>query len=149
MSTPKNLLVTGGCGFIGSNFINFAFDFWPQCRIVNVDKLILNSDVNYVAERVRTSGRYELVLADIKNRSVISDVLLKHQVCCTIDSLIIIVNKQIDTVIHFAADCTSTRCYGDPCEATENNVFAFIELLEATRAYGKLQRFVHISTDEV
>lgn len=57
--------------------------------------------------------------------------------------------SQIDTIIHFAADCTSTRCYGDPCEATENNVLAFIDFLEASRIYGKLRRFVHISTDEV
>lgn len=77
---PKNLLVTGGCGFIGSNFVNFAYDYWPQCRIINVDKLILNSDINYVAERIRTSERYKLVLADIKNRQVIGDVLQKYEV---------------------------------------------------------------------
>lgn len=56
---------------------------------------------------------------------------------------------QIDTVVHFAADCTSTRCYDDPVESVENNVIAFIEFLETIRSYGKLERFVHISTDEV
>ncbi|KAK6013734.1 spore coat polysaccharide biosynthesis protein SpsJ domain protein, partial [Ostertagia ostertagi] len=56
---------------------------------------------------------------------------------------------QIDTVIHFAADCTSTRCYNETIEAIENNVIAFIELLEVVKEYGKIKRFVHISTDEV
>ncbi|KAI6218215.1 NAD(P)-bd-dom domain-containing protein [Aphelenchoides fujianensis] len=121
---PKNLLVTGGCGFIGANFVNFAFDFWPEARIVNLDKLILNSDVNYVAEEVRQSARYSLVLADIRN-------------------------AEIDTIIHFAADCTSTRCYADPCEAMRNNVLSFVDFLKAVTDYGQLTRFVHISTDEV
>ncbi|KHJ88850.1 NAD dependent epimerase/dehydratase family protein, partial [Oesophagostomum dentatum] len=49
----------------------------------------------------------------------------------------------------FAADCTSTRCYNETIEAVENNVIAFIEFLEAVREYGKIKRFVHISTDEV
>ncbi|KHJ78627.1 NAD dependent epimerase/dehydratase family protein, partial [Oesophagostomum dentatum] len=48
-----------------------------------------------------------------------------------------------------AADCTSTRCYNETIEAIENNVIAFIEFLEAVRKYGKIKRFVHISTDEV
>ena len=56
---------------------------------------------------------------------------------------------KIDTVIHLAADCTSTRCYGETIVAFENNLVAFIEFLEAVREYGRVQRFVHISTDEV
>ncbi|KAI6218155.1 NAD(P)-bd-dom domain-containing protein [Aphelenchoides fujianensis] len=131
---PKNLLVTGGCGFIGANFVNFAFEFWPEARIVNLDKLILNSDVNYVAEEVRRSPRYSLVLADIRNAEVVGEVLRTHQ---------------IDTIIHFAADCTSTRCYADPCEAMRNNVLSFVDFLKAVTDYGQLTRFVHISTDEV
>ncbi|KAE9419545.1 hypothetical protein Angca_006624, partial [Angiostrongylus cantonensis] len=103
---PHNVLITGGCGFIGSNFVNFIHNEWPRCRFVNVDKLILNSDTQNVDEK-------------------------------------------IDTVIHFAADCTSTRCYNETIEAIENNVIAFIEFLEVVRDYGMVQRFVHISTDEV
>lgn len=56
---------------------------------------------------------------------------------------------KIDTVVHFAADCTSTRCYADPCEALQNNLISFIEFLEVTRQYGKVKKSVHISTDEV
>uniref|UniRef100_A0AC34QMK0 NAD(P)-binding domain-containing protein n=1 Tax=Panagrolaimus sp. JU765 TaxID=591449 RepID=A0AC34QMK0_9BILA len=131
---PKNVLITGGCGFIGANFVNFIFNAWPTTKIVNVDKLILNSDINYVAEHVRTSPRYELVLADIRNQSVISRILN---------------DNKIDTIIHFAADCTSTRCYNEPCEAIQNNVLSYIDFLEAVREYGAVSKFIHISTDEV
>uniref|UniRef100_A0A914PK43 NAD(P)-binding domain-containing protein n=1 Tax=Panagrolaimus davidi TaxID=227884 RepID=A0A914PK43_9BILA len=134
MSAPKNVLITGGCGFIGANFVNFIHFAWPNCNFVNIDKLILNSDVNYVCEEVRNSPRYEIVLADIRNRDVISRVLN---------------SKSIDTIIHFAADCTSTRCYNEPCEALENNVIAYVQFLEAVKDYGKIEKFVHISTDEV
>jgi dTDP-D-glucose 4,6-dehydratase len=80
MKTPGNLLITGGCGFIGANFVNFAFEYWPQCKIVNLDKLILNSDVNYVNEKVRNSDRYQLVLGDIRNSAVVSDILTTNNV---------------------------------------------------------------------
>ncbi|CAD5222176.1 unnamed protein product [Bursaphelenchus xylophilus] len=134
MTKPTRLLVTGGCGFIGANYINFAFDFWPDVFIVNLDKLILNSDINYVSERVRNSERYKLALADIRNKAVVTDILETYN---------------IDCIIHFAADCTSTRCYNDPCEALQNNVFSYIDFLEAVRDYGKVSKFIHISTDEV
>ena len=75
----RNVLVTGGCGFIGSNFVNFIFHKWPQARIVNVDKLILNSDCTYVASEVRESSRYQCVLADIKNHHVLTQLLEQNQ----------------------------------------------------------------------
>ncbi|KAI1727535.1 GDP-mannose 4,6 dehydratase domain-containing protein [Ditylenchus destructor] len=131
---PKNVLVTGGCGFIGSNFVNYIHDKWPKARFVNVDKLILNSDVNHVDESVRNSDRYKLVLADVRNDAVMSAIL--HE-------------NQIDTIIHFAADCTSTRCYSEPAEAIENNVISFLSFMQVVRSYGHIRRFVHISTDEV
>lgn len=130
----ENVLITGGCGFIGSNFVNYIFHAWTHANFVNYDKLILNSDACYVKDEVIASERYKLVTADIRNRDVMERVLRENR---------------IDTVIHFAADCTSTRCYSDPIESLENNVIAFIEFLEAVREYGSVKRFVHISTDEV
>ncbi|KAF8360730.1 hypothetical protein PRIPAC_87653, partial [Pristionchus pacificus] len=132
--TPKNVIVTGACGFIGSNFMNYIFRAWNTCNFVNVDKLILNSDTQYVDEEVRSSPRYKLELSDIKNEQKMLKILEENE---------------IDTIIHFAADCTSTRCYEDTTEAVENNVVAFVAFLETVRRYGKLKRFLHISTDEV
>ncbi|CEF60842.1 dTDP-D-glucose 4,6-dehydratase [Strongyloides ratti] len=131
---PKNVMVTGGCGFIGSNFINYIYNKWSNVNIVNVDKLILNSDMHYIKNEIQESKRYHIVTSDIKNESVIKDTLIKYE---------------IDTIIHFAADCTSIRCYSDPNEAIENNVVSFIMFADAVRSYGKIKKFIHISTDEV
>uniref|UniRef100_A0A0N5A393 dTDP-D-glucose 4,6-dehydratase n=1 Tax=Parastrongyloides trichosuri TaxID=131310 RepID=A0A0N5A393_PARTI len=131
---PKNVMVTGGCGFIGANFVNYIFKTWSDIKIVNVDKLILNSDIHYVNEEVQNSGRYHLITTDIKNETVIKKTLKEHD---------------IDTIIHFAADCTSTRCYAQPTEAIENNVISFVMFADAVRSYGKVKKFIYISTDEV
>jgi dTDP-D-glucose 4,6-dehydratase len=78
---PTNVLVTGGCGFIGSNFIRYAFHKkWPQANIVNVDKLILNSDCVYVPREVRQSGRYQCVLTDLHNRQILAQLLKENKV---------------------------------------------------------------------
>ncbi|VDK48034.1 unnamed protein product [Anisakis simplex] len=132
---PRNVLVTGGCGFIGSNFMNYIFGAWPRARFVNYDKLILNSDSCYVREEIRNNTkRYQLVTADLRNRDVMRRVLS---------------DNEIDTVIHFAADCTSTRCYSDPIESIQNNVLSYVDFLDEVKDYGKTERFIHISTDEV
>lgn len=80
--SPLNVLVTGGCGFIGSNFINHIWRRWPAARIWCVDKLILDSDCTNVAPEVRNGegGRYRCVLADIRNRAVMARVLDENKV---------------------------------------------------------------------
>uniref|UniRef100_A0A914HRY9 NAD(P)-binding domain-containing protein n=1 Tax=Globodera rostochiensis TaxID=31243 RepID=A0A914HRY9_GLORO len=93
-----------------------------------------NVDCTYVAEEIRRTDRYKCVLADIRNGEVLRQVLEQNQ---------------IDTIVHFAADCTSKRCYEQPIEALENNSVAFVTMLECVREYGKVKKFVHISTDEV
>lgn len=131
---PQNVAITGGCGFIGSNFVNYIHGAWPNCNFVNIDKLILNSDTQYVTKQVQNSPRYKLALTDIKNDREIVRILEENE---------------IDTVVHFAADCTSTRCYNETCEAVQNNILSFIKFLDAVKTYGKIKKFVHISTDEV
>uniref|UniRef100_A0A914S142 NAD(P)-binding domain-containing protein n=1 Tax=Parascaris equorum TaxID=6256 RepID=A0A914S142_PAREQ len=79
MYKPKKALVTGGCGFIGSNFINYIFHVWPDVHFVNLDKLILNSDAHYVDEEVRSSERYQLVTADIRNSEVVRRILNENE----------------------------------------------------------------------
>ncbi|VDP12184.1 unnamed protein product [Onchocerca flexuosa] len=77
--TPRNVLVTGGCGFIGSNFVNYIFQVWPQTNIVNIDKLILNSDAHYVNEEVIESSRYKFITTDIRNCALIERILNENK----------------------------------------------------------------------
>lgn len=77
---PKNILITGGCGFIGSNFINYIFHKWDKTNFINVDKLILNSDARYISDDVIFSGRYKLITCDIKNSIIIKQALVDNQV---------------------------------------------------------------------
>ncbi len=56
---------------------------------------------------------------------------------------------QVDTLINFAANSSVDDCYSDPVGTTQNNVIGMVQLLEACRSYGKLTRFIHISSDEV
>jgi UDP-glucose 4,6-dehydratase len=126
----KNLLVTGGCGFIGSNFINYMLDTYKDIKIVNIDKLDYCSDINNVYHK----ERYKLIVSDINNSFNIKNVLENH---C------------IDIVVHFAAQSHVDNSFGNSIQFTRDNVMGTHTLLECCRVYGKIEKFVHISTDEV
>ena len=126
----KNLLVTGGCGFIGSNFINYMLDTYNDITIVNVDKLDYCSDINNVYHK----ERYKLVVTDINNAYNLTNILEGHM---------------IDTVVHFAAQSHVDNSFGNSIQFTRDNVMGTHTLLECCRVYGKIEKFVHISTDEV
>ena len=80
MMTPNNILVTGGCGFIGSAFINYIAPRFPHATIVNYDKLILRSNANNVDESIRQSAQYILVTGDICNWRLVKQTLDKYNV---------------------------------------------------------------------
>lgn len=126
----KNLLVTGGCGFIGSNFINYMLDTYKDIKIVNIDKLDYCSDINNVYHK----EKYKLIVSDINNSFNIKNVLENH---C------------IDIVVHFAAQSHVDNSFGNSIQFTRDNVLGTHTLLECCRVYGKIEKFVHISTDEV
>ena len=126
----KNLLVTGGCGFIGSNFINYMLDTYNDITIVNVDKLDYCSDINNVYHK----ERYKLVVTDINNSYNLNNILESHN---------------IDSVVHFAAQSHVDNSFGNSIQFTRDNVMGTHTLLECCRVYGKIEKFVHISTDEV
>ena len=129
-----NLLVTGGCGFIGSNFINDHFDRNDQTTIVNVDAMYYCADEKNVREDIRNSERYHLVKGNICSIDLITHVLKTHQ---------------ITHVIHFAAQSHVQRSFDDSLQFTQDNIVGTHTLLECVRKYGKVQKFVHVSTDEV
>lgn len=130
----NNLLVTGGCGFIGSNFINYYFHKNPDVTIINLDAMYYCADENNVSEEIRNSDRYKLIKGNL-----CSFDLLNH----------ILSNFNIDTVIHFAAQSHVQNSFSDSFRYTNDNILGTHTLLEASRIYGKIKKFIHISTDEV
>ncbi|KAI1730944.1 GDP-mannose 4,6 dehydratase domain-containing protein [Ditylenchus destructor] len=131
---PKNILITGGCGFIGSNFINYIFNKWPTSRLINLDKLATGASPQHIVADIRGSNRYTFVEGNLLDQSLVQDLLEENQ---------------IDTAIHFAAITHVDESYSDRIGTIQENVISTTTLLEAVNAYGRLRRFVHISTDEV
>jgi dTDP-glucose 4,6-dehydratase len=129
----KNLLVTGGCGFIGSNFINNIFTICDY-KIYNLDAMYYCASENNIKEEIRNSERYKLIKGNL----------------CSFDLMLHILDTyQIDTVIHFAAQSHVQNSFEDSLKYTNDNILGTHTLLEASRKYGKIQKFIHISTDEV
>jgi dTDP-glucose 4,6-dehydratase len=129
----KNLLVTGGCGFIGSNFINTFFNE-SECNIINFDAMYYCANKFNVNKEIRNSSRYTLVKGNLTSFDLVSHVLKTHN---------------IDYVIHFAAQSHVQNSFEDSLQYTNDNILGTHTLLECCRRYGKIQRFIHISTDEV
>jgi len=130
---PKNLLVTGGCGFIGSAFIRYLFRQPEFSGIVtNLDILTYAANPENVAGSVEPS-RYELVRGDI------CDAKLVERIC---------LEKKIDTVVHFAAESHVDRSILGPDLFVQTNIVGTHRLLEVVRALPHIH-FHHVSTDEV
>ena len=129
-----NLLVTGGCGFIGSNFINYYFNENQTANIINLDAMYYCANENNVKEEIRKSPRYSLVKGNLCSMDLIRHVLETHK---------------IDTIIHFAAQSHVQNSFDDSIQYTNDNILGTHTLLEASRKYGKIIKFIHISTDEV
>jgi dTDP-glucose 4,6-dehydratase/UDP-glucose 4,6-dehydratase len=128
------LLVTGGCGFIGSNFINYYFTVTPETTIVNIDAMYYCASEENIMENIRTSDRYHFVKGNLCSFDLLANILLLYK---------------IDTVIHFAAQSHVQNSFDNALQYTTDNTVGTHTLLEACRKYGKIQRFIHISTDEV
>lgn len=128
------LLVTGCCGFIGSNFVNYYFAQNPEVEIVNLDAMYYCASEENIHEVVRNSDRYRLAKGNLCSFDLISTILDIYK---------------IDTVIHFAAQSHVQNSFNNALQYTNDNVVGTHTLLEACRKYGKINKFIHISTDEV
>jgi len=128
-----NLLVTGGCGFIGSNFINYIFDK-NIYNILNFDAMYYCADENNVWDDIRNSDNYSLVKGNLCDFDLISKVIKSNA---------------ITHVIHFAAQSHVQASFEDSLQFTHDNVLGTHTLLEACRRYGQITKFIHVSTDEV
>jgi len=130
----KNLLITGGCGFIGSNFINYFYTKHEDINIINLDAMYYCANELNITKEIRESTRYHLIKGNL-----CSFDLLNH----------ILDNYKIDTVIHFAAQSHVQDSFEDSLKYTNDNILGTHTLLESCRKYGKIKKFIHISTDEV
>jgi len=125
-----NLLVTGGCGFIGSNFINHMLQSRSDVKIINIDCL------NYCAStsNVLENPNYKFIKGNITSKDLVLHCLLEYE---------------IDTIIHFAAQSHVDNSFDNSLQYTIDNVMGTHTLLQAAKEYGKLRLFLHFSTDEV
>jgi dTDP-glucose 4,6-dehydratase len=124
------LLVTGGSGFIGSNFIRHILATHPDDRVVNLDKLTYAGNPANLADLER-DPRYAFVQGDICDAKVVRDTI-----------------RGVDAVVNFAAESHVDRSLMEPDAFLKTDVFGVFTLLEAVKEL-KIARFLHISTDEV
>ncbi len=124
------VLVTGGAGFIGSNFIKHILKKYPNYKIINLDKLTYCGNLNNLKE-VEDNVNYQFVKGDICDKQLVIELA-----------------KDCDGIIHFAAESHVDNSIEKPDEFIKTNVLGTLSLLESARI-NKIKKFLHISTDEV
>jgi dTDP-glucose 4,6-dehydratase len=129
----KNLLITGGCGFIGSNFINYIFDN-SDYNIINLDALYYCANIDNIRNDISNSKRYHFIKGNLCSKDLVDYVLN---------------NNNINEIIHFAAQSHVDNSFEDSIQYTMDNILGTHTLLECCRNYGKIDKFIHVSTDEV
>ena len=133
----KKMLVTGGCGFIGSNFIRHILNVDSNFKIINLDKL------TYAGNELNLFGlpeeRHKLIIGDICDSNLLDRLFVKYE---------------FDVVVHFAAESHVDRSIDGPINFIQTNIVGTLSMLESARKFiqnskNKHFRFIHISTDEV
>jgi dTDP-glucose 4,6-dehydratase len=127
----RTLLVTGGAGFIGSNFVRFLLGRCPRLRIINLDKLTYAGNLNNLRD-IERDPRYEFVRGDIRDRRLVDRLM-----------------KRARGVVHFAAETHVDRSILAAGEFVLTDVHGTFTLLEALRHAPHVEFFLHVSTDEV
>ncbi len=125
------LLVTGGLGFIGSNFCRYILTNFPDYELVNIDKGGLGSNIANLRD-LENEKNYTYIKGDICNPQLLNKTI-----------------KQVDAAINIAAETHVDRSIVDPYAFLQNNTIGTFTILEAIRRHNNKVRFVQISTDEV
>jgi len=123
--------VTGGCGFIGSNFIRYMFHNYNNIEVVNVDSLSYGSNLNNLKD-LQDDRRYRFVKGSINDFKLMSDIV-----------------KEVDAIVNFAAESHVDRSIAEPQSFFKSNAEGVLVILEAVRRYGGNVRMLQVSTDEV
>lgn len=127
----KRILVTGGYGFIGANFIRFALETYPELQISNLDALTYAGNPDNLAD-LDTNLRYRFIHGDVADRKLVAELLAENY----------------DAVVNFAAESHVDRSINDPLPFLQTNIVGTQCLLNAARA-AHVPRYVQVSTDEV
>jgi dTDP-glucose 4,6-dehydratase len=125
------VLVTGGAGFIGSNFVHYMLNYYPSYEIINLDALTYAGNLENLTS-FQENSHYTFVKGDITNPELVNGLF----------------EQGVDTVVHFAAESHVDRSILEPDVFVKTNVLGTQVLLEAARKYS-VKKFVHVSTDEV
>ena len=140
MADKRNILITGGAGFIGSHVVRHFVNTYPDYHIVNIDKLTYAGNLDNLRD-VESKENYTFVECDICDFERILALLKEHH---------------IDGIVHLAAESHVDRSISNPFEFAQTNVMGTLSLLQAARHYWESlperyegKRFYHISTDEV
>jgi len=126
----KNILVTGGAGFIGSNFCRYMLDKYAEYNILVLDALTYAGSLDNISD-LQDSPRFTFIHGDIRDQSIVEGLI-----------------QTVDAVVNFAAETHVDRSIADPGDFVLTDVYGIYILLEACRKF-EIERFVHISTDEV
>ena len=129
---PKNILITGGCGFIGSNLVLHLAKKYPNYKLINLDLMTYASDASYL-DSLKDNPNYVFVKGDIRDEKLVNELFDKHN---------------IDSVIHLAAESHVDNSIKRPLDFVTTNVVGTCVLLEAFRNKGN-GRFHYVSTDEI
>lgn len=128
MTKYKNIIVTGGAGFIGSNFVHYVYNNFPNVHITILDKLTYAGNQNNIKSIL--GDRVELIVGDIMDKELVDRLASKA-----------------DAIVHYAAESHNDNSLNDPSPFIYTNFVGTYTLLEAARKYDL--RFHHVSTDEV
>ena len=129
------LFITGGLGFIGSQFINYFCKKNPNINVINFDAMYYCANKNNIDKEIQSSSNYTFIEGNLQSFN-----LLKY----------IFNSNSISHIIHFAAQSHVQNSFDDSIQYTKDNILGTHNLLEVNRLYNKnLKKFIHVSTDEV
>jgi dTDP-glucose 4,6-dehydratase len=135
MDNIKTLFITGGAGFIGSNFINYFHKKYPNIKIINFDALYYCGDENNIDVQIRISDNYKFIKGNLQSYELLEYIFKEHK---------------ITHIIHFAAQSHVQNSFTDAIQYTRDNIIGTHNLLEIVRQHSKdIVKFIHVSTDEV
>ena len=133
----SSILITGGCGFIGSHFINYYFYKYPNVNIICLDAMYYCASINNINEDIRTSDRFKFIKGNLCDFDLVKYILIEYK---------------ISHVVHFAAQSHVDNSFHQSFQYTQDNVVGTHTLLEAIREVNNTNKdifLLHFSTDEV